>query len=236
MMTYRIRSTLALVIAVVTTGVQAAAEDDPLLYMLKADQLEWRDGDEENVAAFEGFFWLGKDLNKLWIKSEIEATKDETESAEWQFLYSRAIDSYWDLQVGLRSDIKPEPERNWLALGFYGVAPYWFEIDSAIFVEADGQVNLRLEAEYEILFTQKWVLTPEIEINWFSEDDDDLGIGSGFSKLETGLRLRYEITRQIAPYIGIHHERLLGNTEDIADAGGKETSDTLAVAGIRFWF
>ena len=236
MMGYKLRSTLALVIAVVTPGVQAAAEDDPLLYMFKADQLEWRDGDEGNIAAFEGYFWAGKDLNKLWIKSEIEANEDETESNELQLLYSRAIDSNWDLQVGLRTDLKPEPERNWLALGFYGVSPYWFEIDSAIFFEEDGQVNLRLEAEYEFMLTQKWVLAPEIEINWFSEDDDELGIGSGFSELEVGLRLRYEITRQIAPYIGINYERLLGDTRDIANTGGEETSDTQAVAGIRFWF
>ena len=97
-------------------------------------------------------------------------------------------------------------------------------------------MNLRLEAEYEFMLTQKWVLSPGVEINWFSEDDDDLGVGSGFSQLEAGLRLRYEITRQIAPYIGINHERLLGDTEDIADAGGEESSDTQVVAGIRFWF
>ena len=236
MMAYKLRSTLALVIAAVTPGVQAAMEDDPLLYMFKADQLEWRDGDEGNITAFEGYFWAGKDLNKLWIKSEVEDNEDETERVELQLLYSRAIDANWDLQVGWRHDLKPEPERNWLALGFYGVSPYWFEIDSAIFIEEDGQVNLRLEAEYEFMLTQKWVLYPEIEINWFSEDDDDLDIGSGLADLEAGLRLRYEITRQIAPYIGIHHERLLGDTKDIADAGGEETSDTQAVAGIRFWF
>jgi len=236
MMAYRHRLTLALAIAAVTPGAQAAMGDDPLLYMFKADQFEWRDGDEGNIAAFEGHFWAGKDLNKLWIKSEVEVNEDETESAELQLLYSRAIDANWDLQVGLRSDLKPEPERNWLALGFYGVSPYWFEIDGAVFVEEDGQVNLRLQAEYEFMLTQKWVLSPEIEINWFSEDDDELGIGSGFSQLEAGLRLRYEITRQIAPYIGINHEQLLGDTEDIADAGGEETSDTQAVAGIRFWF
>ena len=97
-------------------------------------------------------------------------------------------------------------------------------------------MNLRLEAESEFMLTQKWVLAPEIEINWFSEDDYELGIGSGFSQLEAGLRLRYEIPRQIAPYIGVNYERLLGDTEDIANAGGGGTSDTQAVAGIRFWF
>ena len=175
-------------------GAKAAAQDDPLLYRFRADQLEWRDGDEANIIAFEGYFRAGKDLNKLWIKSEGEDNEEETESVELQLLYSRAIDASWDLQLGLR-----------------------------------------LQAKYGIMLTQKWVLYPEIEINWFSEDNDDLEIGSGLSQIEAGLRLRYEITRQIAAYIGIHHERLFGDTENRVDAEGEETSDTQALAGIRFW-
>jgi copper resistance protein B len=226
----------ACLIAGLPVGVQAMAEDDPLLYMFKADQLEARNGDEEDASVFEGHLWIGKDLDKLWIKSEIEAEEGETESSEWQLLYSRAIDPNWDLQVGFRADLEPEPERNWLAVGFYGVAPYWFEIDTAIFIEEDEQVNLRLEAEYELMLTQKWVLGPEIEINWYSEDDDELGIASGFAEMEAGIRLRYEIRREFAPYIGINYESLLGDTKDLADDSGEETSDTQLVAGLRFWF
>lgn len=227
---------MAFALAALPFTIQAAKEDDPLLYMFKADQLEVRDGDEGNFAVFEGSLWIGKDLNKLWIKSEIEADEDETEGSEWQLLYSRAIDPNWDFQVGLRTDVKPEPERNWLALGFYGVSPYWFEIDTALFIEEDDQVNLRLEAEYEIMLTQKWVLAPEIEVNWYSDDDDELGIASGLAELETGIRLRYEITREFAPYIGINYESLLGDTRDIADDNDEESSDTQLVAGLRFWF
>lgn len=217
-------------------SVHAMAEDDPLLYLFKADQLEARDGDEENARVFEGHFWVGRDLDKLWIKAEIEATEDETESAEWQLLYSRAIDPNWDLQVGLRADVEPKPERNWLALGLYGVAPYWFEVDTALFVEEDGQVNLRLAAEYEMMLTQKWVLAPEIELNWYLDDDDELAIASGFADVEAGIRLRYEITRHFAPYLGVNYEGLLGDTRDLAKDNGEEASDTQLVAGLRFWF
>ena len=217
-------------------SVHAMAEDDPLLYLFKADQLEARDGDEENVRVFEGHFWVGRDLDKLWLKSEIEATEDETESAEWQLLYSRAIDPNWDLQAGLRADVEPEPERNWLAIGLYGVAPYWFEVDTALFVEEDGQVNLRLEAEYEMMLTQQWVLAPEIELNWYSDDDDELAIASGFADVEAGIRLRYEITRHFAPYVGVNYEGLLGDTRDLARDNGEQASDTQLVAGLRFWF
>ena len=219
-----------------TSDAKAAGADDPLLFMLKFDELELRDGDEGTVTAWKGHFWAGKDLNKLWIKSEGERLHGDTENAEFQLLYSRAVDANWDLQLGLRHDSKPEPTRDWFAIGFYGLAPYFFEVDSAVFVNDDGQVNLRVDVEYELMLTQKWVLAPEVKVNWFSKDDDDLDIGSGFADIEAGLRLRYEITRQIAPYIGIHYERLLGNTRDIARAEGEDTGDTQAVAGIRFWF
>lgn len=210
--------------------------DDPLLFMLKADKLEVRDADEGTVTAWKGHVWAGKDLNKLWIKTEGELLDGDTESAEFQLLYSRAVDPNWDLQLGLRHDSDPGPSHDWFALGFYGVAPYFIEVDSAMFVDDDGLVNLRVDVEYELMLSQKWVLAPEVEFNWFSKDDDDRDTGSGFADIEAGIRLRYEITRQFAPYIGIHHEQLLGDTKDKARAGGDEASDTQAVAGLRFWF
>ncbi len=227
---------LSICLALITNSVSAATEDDPVLYMLKADQFEARDTDDGSVTAWEGHLWIGKDLNKLWVKTEGERSSEGTASAEIQLLYSRAIDANWDLQFGLRHDADPDPERNWAVFGFNGVSPYWFEIDSALFIEEDGQVNLRFEAEYEFMLTQKWVLSPEVEVNWFSEDDDGLGIGSGLAEIEAGLRLRYEINREFAPYVGINYERLLGDTEDIAAAAGTDSSETQLVAGIRFWF
>jgi len=219
-----------------TASGYAASADDPLLFQLKADKFEVRDADEGTVIAWEGHFWAGKDLNKLWIKSEGERLDGDTESAEVQLLYSRAIDPNWDLQVGWRHDAEPSPQRDWFAIGFYGIAPYFFEVDSALFIKEGDQVNLRVEVEYEFMLTQKWVLSPEVELNWFSDDDDDVEIGSGFARLEAGIRLRYEINRQFAPYIGINYEQLLGDTKDIAEAEGEETSDTQVVAGLRFWF
>jgi copper resistance protein B len=219
-----------------TKSAYAASKDDPLLFSVKADKLELRDGNEGTITGWEGHFWAGKDLNKLWIKTEGEHLDGDTERAEVHLLYSRAIDPNWDLQIGLRHDVKPNPQRDWFAIGFYGVAPYFIEVDSAIFVKEGDNVNLRVEAEYEFMLTQKWVLAPEVELNWFSDDDDEVEIGSGFAKIEAGIRLRYEITRQIAPYIGINHEQLLGDTKDLAEAEGEDTNDTQAVAGLRFWF
>lgn len=215
---------------------RAAAEDDPLLVMFRVDQFEARDTDEATGNALEAQLWIGRDLNKFRIKSEIERGDEGTESAELQVLYSKAIDSNWDLQVGLRRDLDPKPERNWAVLGFSGVAPYWLEIDSALFVEEDGQVNLRLEAEYEVMLTQRWVLSPELEINWFSDDDDELGIAAGLAAAEAGLRLSYEFRRDLATYIGLHYETLLGETRDRARDADLDTSESALVAGLRFWF
>jgi copper resistance protein B len=204
--------------------------------MVKVDQLEARDTDNGSLTAWSGHLWIGKDLNKLWIKAEGEQSSEGTKSAELQVLYGRAIDANWDLQVGLRHDAHPEPQRNWAVVGVNGVSPYWFQIDSALFVEEDGQANLRFKADYEIMLTQKWVLSPEIEVNWFSDDDVELGIGSGLASLGAGLRLRFEIRREFAPYAGVNYERLLGDTADIAASAGADSSETQLLAGLSFWF
>lgn len=213
----------------------AAMEDDPLIVFFGADQFEWRDADEGDVLGVEADAWMGYDLHKLWVKLEVEATDDDTESAELQLLYSRAIDPNWDLRLGVRRDFAPRPERDWVAPGFAGLAPYWIDVDATLFADDDGQVNLRLEAEYEAMLTQRWALVPELELNWYG-DDDERGIGAGFAGLEAGLRLRYEIRRDFANNLGIHHERLFGDARDRAEAAGGETDETQVVVGVHFWF
>lgn len=210
--------------------------DDPLLGMFKIDQFELRNGDGEDPFVWEAQGWIGKDLNKFWFKTDGEIADGETEDAEIQALYSRAVAPFWDFQAGWRRDIRPEPNRDWLVVGFQGLAPYWFEIDTAIFVGKDSRVGARLQGEYEILFTQKLILAPELEVNFYSKDDPEVGIGSGLSDLEIGLRLRYEIRREFAPYIGINWEKVYGNTADFAREEGDDLSDTRFVVGVRAWF
>jgi len=216
--------------------VAAMESDDPLLTMFKLDQFELRDADGGTPFVWEGYGWVGRDLNKLWIKTEGERVHGETEEAELQLLYGRAVHTYWDLQVGWRHDIRPEPTRDWLAIGAMGLAPYWFEVDAALFLGNDGRTSARLKAEYELLFTQRLVLTPEIEVNLYGEDDPQLGIGSGLSDMELGLRLRYEIRREFAPYIGVNWIQKFGGTADFARDEGASTSDLQWVAGVRAWF
>lgn len=217
-------------------SIQAAVTDDPLLTMVTVDQLEKRDASGGNPLVWEIQGWLGYDLEKLVFKTEGERAEGKTEDAELQLLYSRAVDPYWDFQIGVRHDFRPDPSQNWAVIGFQGLAPYFLETDASLFIGESGQSALRLEAEYELMFTQQWVLAPEIEVNLYAEDDEARGIGSGLSDLELGLRLRYEIRREFAPYIGLNWERKFGQTADFAREEGEDDDDLQVVLGIRAWF
>ena len=214
----------------------AGGKDDPLLATVLVDRFEFREADDDNPLVLDGQGWIGKDLHKLWLKTEVERVDSDTEEAEVQALYSQAVASYWDFQLGLRKDFKPTPDRSWAVIGLQGLAPYFFEVDTALFIGESGRTALRLEAEYELLFTQRLILTPEVEVNFYGQNDEDIGVGSGLSDVELGLRLRYEIRREFAPYIGVNWSRKYGNTADFAKSEGEAVDDTQLVLGIRAWF
>ena len=220
----------------VNSQVTAMGEDDPLLTKVMINQFEKRFTDGEDPWVLEADAWIGKDLNKAWFKFDAEQVDGELEEFEVQALYSRAIDPYWDFQVGWKHNSKPKPDSDWLALGFKGLAPYWFEVDAAAFIGESGQVNLSLAAEYELMLTQQWVLSPEAEVNFYTKDDNAREIGSGLSDTQLGLRLRYEIKREFAPYVGVNWTRKYGGTADHARDEGEDTNDVQLVAGIRAWF
>ena len=149
---------------------------------------------------------------------------------------SSAISSFWDLQGGLRHDIKPSPSRSYGVIGVQGLAPYWFEVDAALFLSDKGDLSARLEAEYEIRLTQRAVLQPRVELNGSFSDDRAIDVGSGLSTADFGLRLRYEVAREFAPYIGVSYTRSFGDTKDFQRDDGDDTDQVSFVAGLRFWF
>ncbi|MGK0273327.1 MAG: copper resistance protein B [Cocleimonas sp.] len=210
-------------------------QDDLIISKFNLELLEVHDADDSNPVTWEAEAWVGKDINKLWFKTEGERVNGETEEFELQALYSRAIDPYWDFQVGLRRDFKPE-SRNWAVAGFKGLAPYYFETDAVLFIGESGRTAFRLQSEYELMLTQKLVLAPEIELNLYGKDDPEVGIGSGLSDGSLGLRLRYEFTRQFAPYIGVEYSSKFGKTADFARDEGEDVSDTQLVLGLKAWF
>jgi len=219
-------------------GIEAMHDhgDNPVITKVMFDQLELRNADGANPLIVDAQAWIGNDLNKLWLKTDFEKRDGEITDAEVQALYSRAIAPYWDLQLGVRHDIKPTPTSTWGVLGMQGLAPYFFEVDAALFVGESGKTALRVSAEYELLFTQRLILSPEIEVNIYGQNDLKAGTGSGLSDVTAGLRLRYEIKRQFAPYIGVNWNKKFGKTADMVENKGEAASDTSLVAGVRIWF
>ncbi|MBU0656982.1 MAG: copper resistance protein B [Gammaproteobacteria bacterium] len=210
--------------------------DDPTLTKVMINQLEIRQADQgDNPLAWEAEAWIGKDLNKLWLKTEGESVGGNTEEAEVQALYSRAIAPFWDVQAGGRKDFEPAG-REWATVGVKGLAPYHFDVDAALFAGTEGRSAARLKGEYEIMLTQKTVLSPEAEINLYGKDDPEMGIGSGLADANVGLRLRHEFKREFAPYIGVNWSKKFGKTADFARDDGEKTQDTQFVAGVRLWF
>jgi len=218
------------------TALAGGKTDDPILGKVMIGQLETRVTDGDNPLVLEAQGWIGKDLNKLWVKVDAEKVGGEIEEAELQFLYSKAVAPYWDFQVGWRHDIRPKPTKDWLAVGFQGIAPYFFEVDVAAFINKDGQTAFRVAGEYEAMLTQKLVLSPEASFDFHSKDDPTLEIGSGLSSSEVGVRLRYEVTREFAPYIGVNWDRKYGKTANFAKAAGESSNDMQFVVGVRAWF
>lgn len=216
--------------------VAAHENDDPLLSKVMIDQLEWRNTDDEDPYALDAQAWIGKDLHKLWLKLDVEHREGATEEAEIQALYSRAITPFWDLQIGWRRDIKPTPTRDWGVIGIQGLAPYFLDINAALFVQDSGDTAARLSAEHDIMLTQQWVVSPEVSLSAYGQTDQETMTGSGISDAQMGLRLRYEIRREFAPYIGIIWQKKFGTTADFAQSAQEPVSDTQWVAGIRAWF
>ncbi len=212
-------------------------DDTPALLFLQADRAEFRLGRGRTRYLWDSQGWYGSDENKVWVKAEGETDFGSgLERAEFQGLYSRLITSFFDLQAGIRQDAGPGPSPTYAVLGVQGLAPYWFELDSALFLSDDGDLTARVEAEYELLFTQRLIGQPRIELNFAAQDVPELGIGAGLSDVELGFRLRYELRREIAPYIGVSWERRLGDSADFARAAGARAGNVFFVAGIRLWF
>lgn len=219
-------------------GVQQV-HDNENLYRIMGDRLEMRYQDGDNVALYDIQGWYGNDYNKAWIKAEGEynTSENEHEQTSLEALYSRNIASFWDVQAGLRHDfINNEDDRNFAAFGVQGLAPYWFEVEATSYLSDEGDVSAVLEAEYDLLLSQRFIIQPRFETEVSLNDVPEYNIGSGVTGFETGIRARYEFSRKFAPYIGVSWEQAVGETADLMQADGEDTSKTFLVGGIKFWF
>ncbi|MGY2737269.1 copper resistance protein B [Sphingomonas sp. UYP23] len=186
---------------------------------------------------WDGEAWFGGDINRLWLKTEGDgAFRQGVENAEVQALYSRAIGPYFNLQAGVRHDFQPSPTRTYATVGFEGLAPYMFEVNGALFLSNKGDLLGRLEGYYDQRITQRLILQPRVELNLAAQDVPENRLGAGLTDAELGLRLRYELRRQFAPYVGVSYLAQTGRTADFTRAEGKKPQTTSFVAGVRFWF
>jgi copper resistance protein B len=200
------------------------------------DQFEGRLG-EDNSFRWDGQAWAGTDTNRLWLKSEgsVESS-GKVKDGIHEALYDRPISPYFDLQAGIRYDIDSDPSRGWAAFGIQGLAPQWFDIEATGYVSDSGHLAARLKASYDFLLTQRLILQPEIELNFYSKSDPERDIGPGLSDIDAGIRLRYEIARKFAPYIGIAYQEKFGSTAGFARSEGESVNELRFLFGIRSWF
>jgi copper resistance protein B len=216
--------------------------DDQIIGYVLFDQLEYRVNEGPDTFTWEVQGWLGRDYDKLWVKTEGDQrlSGDNGGDPEVQLLYSRLLAPFWYFQVGGRYDQRygdgADRSRFFAVVGVQGLAPYWFDIEPALFISEDGDVSARLEAEYELLLTQRLILQPRLEVEVAGQEVKKFGVGEGFNDVELGLRLRYEIRREFAPYIGVTWTRLLGHTANFVRREGDEVDNLAFVVGVRIWF
>ena len=200
------------------------------------DQLEVSDTSDGTEIGWEGIGWVGSDLNRLWLRSKGHTLDSSVESGRIEALYGRPVARWWDVVAGVRQDFGDGPSRTWAAFGVQGLAPYFFEIEATAYVGESGRTALSVEAEYEMLLTNRLILTWAAEANAYGKSDLEQAIGSGLSTVELGARLRYEFTRQFAPYIGFEREWSYGDTSDLRALAGHGRTDNRWVFGLRLWF
>ncbi|MDO6719175.1 copper resistance protein B [Psychrosphaera sp. 1_MG-2023] len=214
---------------------QLVLADEHKFYAVLGDRLEYNT--QSNSGVFDIQTWYGTTFDRFVVKSEGEFADGLIEESQTDFLWGHAFTPFWDTQIGIRLDYNSEGDnRQWLAFGLQGLAPYWFEMDMTGYLGEDGNTAFSIEAEFELLLTQKLVLQPRFEIAFYGNNDEQNRIGSGLSTSAIGARLRYEFSRQFAPYIGVEWTNRYGQTAEYAELDGNKSNQTEYVAGIKFWF
>jgi len=212
--------------------------ESPVFTHARLDQFEGRTSGAQNEFRWDGEGWIGTDMNKLWVKSEGFSDNSTVNDGDHEALYDHPIPRvrYFDAQFGVRADLDSGPHRAWAAFGIEGLAPGYFEFAPTLYIRDGGNVAGRVAASYDLLLTQRWIAQPEAELSFYNKDDPGRQIGSGLSDLDAGLRLRYEVSRKFAPYVGFAYNGKYGNTASYSRKAGETTYGSQLVFGLRFWY
>ncbi len=219
-------------------GWEPPVMDNTIMWHVLFDQFEGRTNGPDNEFRWDGQGWVGTDMNKLWFKSEGFLENGKVTDGDTEALYDHPIPflRYFDAQAGVRYDLDSNPGRTWGALGLQGLDPYFFDFEPTFYFSDRGRFAGRLMGSYDLLIAQRLILQPEIEMNFYSKRDPRRAIGSGLSDLDTGLRLRYEISRKFAPYIGVAYTGKFGESADFTRAEDGTVNDVRFIFGIRLWY
>ena len=213
-------------------------EDDRIYVHGIFNQLEGRIGDDAYLR-WEGQGWIGNDYNKLWVKTEARYNADgkkKVSDGDHELLYDRPISRFYNLQAGVRYDLDSAPGRAWLAAGIQGLAVGFFNVEATAYASTSERFAFKTNASWDFRFTQRLMLQPQLETNWYTKSERARGVGSGLSDIDSGLRLRYEVSRKFAPYVGVSYQQFFGKTADMKRQDGSSTSDVRALVGLRTWF
>lgn len=237
--TFGILIAALLLAAAAPPAARAQIFDDEIYTFVLFDQLEIAPAPSGRPVGLEATSWIGGDINRLWLRAEGEQLTDGEEGeAEIEALYGRLITPFFDAVAGARLDARwgaEQQTRGFLAVGLQGLAPYWFEVEPTLYVSQDGDVSAQLVAAYELLFTQRLILEPEFQVGLALQEVPEWGVGSGLNDVTAGLRLRYEISRKFAPYVGVSWMNRFGDAADFAEAEGEEAAELFFVVGVRMW-
>jgi copper resistance protein B len=214
----------------------AHMHEDPLTAKVAAERFEWQDRDDGDALAWDVTAWLGRNDWRVWLRDEGEKASGEQAENELELLWGRPVAAWWDLLAGVRHDTAAGPSRTYAAVGVHGLAPQWLEVEATAYLGERGQAGLNVEAGYHWLLTNRLVASARVEADAWTRDDEANALGSGLAQIEAGLRVRYEIRRELAPYAGFEWSGLAGDTADLARAAGDPVRDGRWVAGVRFWF
>ena len=210
--------------------------DNTVTYYVLFDQLEWQSANHGTGLSWDNKGWIGGDRDRFWFRTEGDGEEGRLGTAQAHALYGRAIARWWDVVAGVRQDVRPGSAQTWAAVGIQGLAPYWFEVEATAYVGTAGRTHFRFETEYELLLTNRLILQPLVEVEVYGKADPERGIGAGLSTADAGLRLRYELRREIAPYVGVVWSRKFFGTADSAQAAGDSSEGARLALGVRLWF
>ena len=212
-----------------------AAHERGINYFVLFDRLEWQGGAAGGVNV-SNRTWIGSDLNRLWLRADTESDDGRVDRATVHALWGHSLTRWWDVVAGVRQDFRPGEPQTMAAAGIQGLAPYWFEVEATAYVGRGGRTEFHLETEYDLLLTNRLIAQPLAELTVYGKSDPQRRLGAGLGSIETGMRVRYEIRRELAPYVGVTWTRKFFDTASFARDDGEPVSRARLTVGIRTWF